>query len=132
MVCAGDIANFDAIRHAIENRPDVVFNATAYIAVDLAKTEQEQANVVNHLAVENLAKVCKEHDILVVHYSTDYVFDGTGITAWQENDQTALVIIMGKPSVQNRSHCKTVRFALLISARAGSMHYAGIILLKLC
>lgn len=93
----GDIANFDAIRHAIaEIKPDVVVNATAYTAVDLAETEQEQANVVNHLAVENLAKVCKEHDILVVHYSTDYVFDGTGTTAWQEDDQTAPVNYYGQ------------------------------------
>lgn len=88
----GDITDFNAIRHAItEIKPDVVVNATAYTAVDLAETEKEQADLVNHLALNHLAKICKEHDILVVHYSTDYVFDGSGTAAWQEDDLTAPV-----------------------------------------
>ena len=86
----GDVANFEAIRYAISNiQPDVVVNAAAYTAVDLAETELEHANRINHLAVAHLAEVCKEKDILVIHYSTDYVFDGTGTVAWHEDDQTA-------------------------------------------
>lgn len=93
----GDIANFDAIRHAIaEINPDVVVNATAYTAVDLAETELKQADRINHLAVAHLAHVCQEKDILVIHYSTDYVFDGTGTAAWHEDDQTAPINHYGR------------------------------------
>ena len=86
----GDIANFDAIARVLTQfRPNIVVNATAYTAVDQAESDQENADLINHLAVKNLAELCQAHHILLIHYSTDYVFDGLGQTAWQETDEKA-------------------------------------------
>lgn len=86
----GDIANFDAIARVITQfRPNIVVNATAYTAVDQAETDLEQADLINHLAVKHLAEQCKTVSALLIHYSTDYVFDGQGQTAWQETDEKA-------------------------------------------
>ena len=85
----GDISNFTAIEHLYTTiRPDVVINAAAYTAVDLAETEREQANLINHLAVKHLAHMSKQHDSLLINYSTDYVFDGTSNMPWSETDIT--------------------------------------------
>lgn len=82
----GDISNFDAIQHVLnEIRPDVVVNATAYTAVDQAESDKQQADLINHQAVAHLAGLCHQQDVLFIHYSTDYVFDGTGTTAWVED-----------------------------------------------
>ncbi len=86
----GDIANFDAIAQILTQfRPNIVVNATAYTAVDKAETDLEQADLINHLAVKHLAEQCKTVNALLIHYSTDYVFDGLGQTAWQETDEKA-------------------------------------------
>lgn len=86
----GDIANFSAIKDALESiNPDVVVNATAYTAVDKAESEKEQADLINHFAVAHLAKLCEQQDALLIHYSTDYVFNGQGETAWIEDDLAA-------------------------------------------
>ncbi|MFG0749977.1 dTDP-4-dehydrorhamnose reductase [Acinetobacter ursingii] len=86
----GDIANFDAIARVITQfRPNIIVNATAYTAVDQAETDLEQADLINHLAVKHLAEQCKTMNALLIHYSTDYVFDGQGQTAWQETDEKA-------------------------------------------
>ena len=86
----GDISNFDAIARVITQfRPNIVVNATAYTAVDQAETDLEQADLINHLAVKHLAEQCKTVSALLIHYSTDYVFDGQGQTAWQETDEKA-------------------------------------------
>ena len=86
----GDITNFAAISQLLETfRPNVVVNATAYTAVDKAETECEQADLVNHLAVKHLAEQCLSLDALLIHYSTDYVFDGLGDQPWCEEDAKA-------------------------------------------
>lgn len=82
----GDISKFDAIQHVLnEISPDVVVNATAYTAVDQAESDKQQADLINHQAVAHLAGLCHQQDVLFIHYSTDYVFDGTGTTAWVED-----------------------------------------------
>ena len=86
----GDITNFDAIARVITQfRPNIVANATAYTAVDQAETDLEQEDLINNLAVKHLAEQCKTVSALLIHYSTDYVFDGQGQTAWQETDEKA-------------------------------------------
>ena len=83
----GDIANFSAIEHVLKQiQPDVVVNATAYTAVDKAESEQDAADLINHTAVAYLAERCKQQNILLIHYSTDYVFDGKGLNAWTEDE----------------------------------------------
>lgn len=93
----GDVANYKEISKIFEQVcPDVVVNATAYTAVDKAESDAEQAYFINCLAVKHLAEECKKHSALLIHYSTDYVFDGTGILAWKEDDQTAPVNLYGQ------------------------------------
>ncbi|OOR90247.1 dTDP-4-dehydrorhamnose reductase [Moraxella caviae] len=92
----GDVSDFAAIRHAFDVvQPDVIVNASAYTAVDKAESEQENANLINHLAVAHLANCAKNANALLIHYSTDYVFDGTGSTAWVETDSTNPINIYG-------------------------------------
>ena len=93
----GDIANFTAIEHVLKQvKPDIVVNATAYTAVDKAESEQDQADLINHLAVAHLAEQCKQQNALLIHYSTDYVFNGTGTSAWAEDDIKAPINHYGR------------------------------------
>ena len=83
----GDLNSPDQIYKTIlEIAPNVVVNASAYTAVDLAETEQDMANLINHVAVGKIAEACAQIKALFVHYSTDYVFDGHGINAFTESD----------------------------------------------
>lgn len=67
--------------------PDVVINATAYTAVDKAEKEQASADLINNLAVSNLANICTNLDCWLIHFSTDYVFDGASNHPYKEGDQ---------------------------------------------
>lgn len=93
----GDVSNFEQINQTIVRiQPNIIINATAYTAVDKAESEQLQNDLINHLAVKNLAEQCKDINALLVHYSTDYVFDGTGDAPWQEDNSTAPVNSYGQ------------------------------------
>ena len=93
----GDVSNFEQINQTIARiQPNIVINATAYTAVDKAESEQLQNDLINHLAVKNLAEQCEHINALLVHYSTDYVFDGSGDVPWQEDNSTAPVNSYGK------------------------------------
>ena len=84
-----DITNFAETSDNLSSlNPDVVVNASAYTAVDKAETQQSLANQVNHLAVDNLAKVCEKIGCFLIHISTDYVFDGKASQPYKEDDQT--------------------------------------------
>ena len=84
-----DITNPLKVEDAVANAdPQVVVNAAAYNQVDIAEKEAVIAFQTNALAVRNLAMACRQADARLVHYSTDYVFDGTKGTAYVETDQT--------------------------------------------
>ncbi len=68
--------------------PAIVVNAAAYNQVDVAEKEPAPAMLANGLAVRNLAMACRQHDARLVHFSTDYVFDGTAGRAYSEEDAT--------------------------------------------
>ena len=68
--------------------PDVIVNAAAYTAVDKAESDTEAARAVNALAPAVLAQAAADGGALLVHYSTDYVFDGSGQRPWREGDPT--------------------------------------------
>lgn len=83
---SGDVADFSAIQNAFKHiNPDIVVNASAYTAVDKAESDQETADLINHKAVAHLAQLCQQNNSLLVHYSTDYVFDGKGKSPWVES-----------------------------------------------
>ena len=72
-----DITDLKAVRRAVADvRPACVINCAAYTEVDGAEVETAKAFAVNALGVRNLASVCRELDVVLVHFSTDYVFDG--------------------------------------------------------
>lgn len=78
-----DITDLRQVHGVLSNHaPTVLINCAAYTAVDKAEEETEKANLVNGLGVRNLALVCKELDITLVHISTDYVFDGQKDKPW--------------------------------------------------
>ncbi|HEX3123425.1 MAG TPA: dTDP-4-dehydrorhamnose reductase, partial [Rhodanobacteraceae bacterium] len=92
-----DLANpetLDAALHAA--MPDVVVNAAAYTAVDRAEDEDNLADRVNHWALAVLGAWAARHGALVVHYSTDYVFDGAGTKPYREDDATAPLGVYGR------------------------------------
>ncbi len=76
--------------------PDVIVNAAAYTAVDRAESEPERAQRVNGDAVAEMAQAAAESGALLVHYSTDYVFDGRGAAPYREDDATAPLNTYGR------------------------------------
>jgi dTDP-4-dehydrorhamnose reductase len=93
----GDLTNLDGLTQTIRAvAPDVIVNAAAYTAVDKAESEPELAHTINALAPAVLAQEAKNTGALLVHYSTDYVFDGTGNRPWLETDTTAPLSVYGK------------------------------------
>lgn len=85
----GDISDLEGLRQTLEQiRPDVLVNAAAYTAVDKAQSEPELAAQLNHHAPALMAELMKAQGGCLVHYSTDYVFDGSGEHPWHETDTT--------------------------------------------
>lgn len=84
-----NIANFEKARIKITYiAPDVIINASAYTAVDKAENDKVTADLINHLAVDNLAAICLELGCWLIHISTDYVFDGNSTVPYLEFDKT--------------------------------------------
>jgi len=79
-----------------EIAPDVIVNAAAYTAVDRAESDEAAATVINGAAPGELARVAKRNGALLVHYSTDYVFDGTKPAPYDEDDAVAPINAYGR------------------------------------
>lgn len=92
----GDLSNLEGLADTVRVfRPDVVVNAAAYTAVDKAESDQSTANLINALAPEVLARACAAIGAYLVHFSTDYVFDGAGQKPWLESDATGPLNVYG-------------------------------------
>jgi dTDP-4-dehydrorhamnose reductase len=91
-----DLANPDAIRTQVRSiQPDIIVNAAAYTAVDNAESESDLCLSINAIAPGILAELARESRSLLVHYSTDYVFDGTKTTPYLETDPTNPLSVYG-------------------------------------
>lgn len=93
-----DLARPDSLRAIFDKAgPDVVINCAAYNLVDRAESEPQDAFAVNAWGVRELARLCREHDCLLVHFSTDYVFgiDSSRRQPWTENDAPGPVSVYG-------------------------------------
>jgi len=93
----GELANLAGITETLmELKPEIIINAAAYTAVDQAETHSEQAFAINAHAVGAIAQIAAKLNALLVHYSTDYVFNGTGTHPWTENDRCQPLSMYGK------------------------------------
>ncbi len=92
-----DIRNPDAVGAIVETlRPDVIVNAAAYTAVDRAEDEPDEAEAVNVTAVKTLANAANHVDALLIHISTDYVFNGTKSGWYTETDPISPLGVYGR------------------------------------
>ena len=97
----GDLSDLAGITKTVQNlKPDIIVNAGAYTAVDKAETDISQAELINSKAPEALANAAKECGAWLVHYSTDYVFDGSGNHDWKENDTVSPLSVYGGTKLQ--------------------------------
>ena len=108
-----DLANPDAIRAFIEKKkPNIIINPAAYTAVDKAESEPDLAYQINATAPEVLAEKAAELDIPLIHFSTDYVFDGLKKGAYIETDITNPQSVYGKTKYDGeekiRKHAKHI------------------------
>ena len=90
-----DICNAQAVAELLAEA-DVIINAAAYTAVDKAETDRRRAFDVNCDGPANLATLCARTDALLVHLSTDYVFDGTKSSPYTEDDETSPINVYGE------------------------------------
>lgn len=81
-------------------RPDVIVNAAAHTAVDKAETEVDFARKLNATSPGIVAEAAQQIGALMVHYSTDYVFDGSGSTPWKETDATGPLSVYGRTKLE--------------------------------
>ena len=85
----GDFSNPEGVAETVRRiKPDVIVNAAAHTAVDKAESERDFAQLLNATSVEAIAKEAAAIGAWLVHYSTDYVFPGDGVTPWSEDDAT--------------------------------------------
>ncbi|TAG34633.1 MAG: dTDP-4-dehydrorhamnose reductase [Polaromonas sp.] len=93
----GDLTYLSGLAETVQKvRPDVIVNAAAHTAVDKAESEGELAHTLNALAPGVLAQEAAKLGALLVHYSTDYVFDGSGTQPWREDDATGPLSVYGQ------------------------------------
>lgn len=93
----GDFSNPEGVVETVRRiKPDVIVNAAAHTAVDKAESEREFAQLLNATSVEAIAREAAKINAWLIHYSTDYVFPGTGETPWCESDATAPLNVYGE------------------------------------
>jgi dTDP-4-dehydrorhamnose reductase len=97
----GDLSNLEALAHTIASvRPNVIVNAAAYTAVDKAESNAQACRTINASAPARLAQAARAANALLVHYSTDYVFNGSGDAPWLETDPTGPINIYGQTKLE--------------------------------
>lgn len=124
----GDFSRPDGIAETVRAvAPDVIVNAAAHTAVDKAESEPEQARTINALAPAELACEAGKLGAWLVHYSTDYVFDGSGSTPWVETDSAGPLNVYGITKLDSEdaiigSGCRHLIFrtSWVFAARGGN------------
>ncbi|HEX5125209.1 MAG TPA: dTDP-4-dehydrorhamnose reductase [Rhodocyclaceae bacterium] len=124
----GDFTKIDSLAHTIRTvKPHVIVNAAAHTAVDKAESEPELARTINALAPRALAHEAAASGAWLVHYSTDYVFDGQGTRPWVESDVTGPLSVYGATKFEGEeairsSGCRHLIFrtSWVYAARGGN------------
>ena len=110
-----DLTKPDEIRQVVRGvRPDLIVNAAAYTAVDRAESEEAVAQAINAVAPGVLAEEAKKLGALLVHYSTDYIFDGTKGRPYEENDPTNPLSAYGRTKLEGERAIQQAAPAYLI------------------
>lgn len=110
-----DLAQPDQIRRQVQNiRPDLIINAAAHTAVDLAESEPQSAFAINAVAPGILAEEALALDIPLIHYSTDYVFDGMKAGPYNEDDTPNPLGVYGKSKLAGEQAIRDVQGQYLI------------------
>lgn len=103
-----DLADAVSLRSLFEQvTPDLIVNAAAYTAVDRAENESDQADLINHRALAVIGDWARANNALVVHYSTDYVFDGKASIPYHESDPTAPLGVYGRSKLAGEIALRT-------------------------
>jgi dTDP-4-dehydrorhamnose reductase len=124
----GDLSNLQGLAATVQAvRPDLIVNAAAHTAVDKAESEPELARTINALAPGVLAQEAHKLGAWLVHYSTDYVFDGSGNRPWCETDTPAPLSVYGQTKLEGEqliaAHCSRhliFRTSWVYAARGGN------------
>ena len=104
----GDFTNLQGLTETVRNvKPDFIVNAGAHTAVDKAESEPELVRTINALAPGVLAQTAAQAGAWLVHYSTDYVFDGSGQRPWLETDATAPLNTYGQSKQEGEALIQT-------------------------
>lgn len=110
-----DLANLDEVREVIRTlRPQLIVNAAAYTAVDKAESEKDLALRINAHAPAVMAEEARVLGAALIHYSTDYVFDGSKATHYVENDPTCPVNVYGQTKLAGEQAIATAGIPHLI------------------
>jgi dTDP-4-dehydrorhamnose reductase len=111
----GDFSNLPGLAETIRRvQPDVIVNAAAHTAVDKAESEPELARTLNALAPGVLAVEAQKLGAWLVHYSTDYVFDGSGQNPWRESDATGPLNVYGQTKLEGEQAVATCTKHLIL------------------
>ena len=103
-----DLGKCEAIQAVMaEVRPQVVVNCAAFTQVDRCESEAELAHLINATAVGWLAEACEAQQALLIQISTDYVFDGTGMRPYREDDPTNPVSVYGRTKLEGERQAAT-------------------------
>lgn len=104
-----DLTNLDSVRHIVRDvQPNWIINAAAYTAVDQAEEEEDQALRINGEAPAVLAELAKELNAVLIHYSTDYVFDGRARTPYREDDPANPLNAYGRTKLAGENNIQAV------------------------
>jgi dTDP-4-dehydrorhamnose reductase len=104
-----DITNKDNCEKVFsQSKPDFCINAAAYTAVDKAETEPEKAHSINVIGAKNLAEICKEFDTILLHISTDFVFNGNKSFPYTEEDATNPQSVYGQTKLDGEKAIREV------------------------
>ena len=104
-----DLSSASAIESYFQTHQfDVIVNCAAYTAVDQAESEPELADAINHLAVKQLAQIAKAKEMILIHISTDYVFNGQNFKPYIESDPTDPQSVYGVTKLKSESAFQTV------------------------
>jgi dTDP-4-dehydrorhamnose reductase len=127
-----DIVSASECKGAIkEIEPEIVINAAAYTNVDGCEMAKDECFAVNAEAVKNIAGACRDKNIRIIHFSTDYVFDGAAKQPYKEDHQCNPINTYGASKMAGERYLRSLFENYILIAQLGYMGYTGKTLCRL-